>query len=119
MNPKELTLRGLILGSLITLIFTAANVYLGLKVGLTFASSIPAAVRGRDLAWRDGETRQQANPFGDGGLRAADRTRRTRRAASRASGVRGCTGHPGALLLSDVVSRVGTNGRPISPDHSR
>ena len=42
--PKELTLRGLILGSLITFVFTAANVYLGLKVGLTFASSIPAAV---------------------------------------------------------------------------
>ncbi|HXL99223.1 MAG TPA: oligopeptide transporter, OPT family, partial [Rhizomicrobium sp.] len=41
---KELTLRGLILGVLITLIFTAANVYLGLKVGLTFATSIPAAV---------------------------------------------------------------------------
>jgi uncharacterized oligopeptide transporter (OPT) family protein len=41
---KELTLRGLILGALITLVFTAANVYLGLKVGLTFASSIPAAV---------------------------------------------------------------------------
>jgi putative OPT family oligopeptide transporter len=40
----ELTLRGLILGGLITLVFTAANVYLGLKVGLTFASSIPAAV---------------------------------------------------------------------------
>jgi len=44
MKPKELTIRGLILGSLITTIFTAANVYLGLKVGLTFASSIPAAV---------------------------------------------------------------------------
>ena len=44
MRPKELTLRGLILGALITTIFTAANVYLGLKVGLTFASSIPAAV---------------------------------------------------------------------------
>jgi len=40
----ELTLRGLILGALITVLFTAANVYLGLKVGLTFASSIPAAV---------------------------------------------------------------------------
>ncbi len=40
----ELTYRGLILGALITLVFTAANVYLGLKVGLTFASSIPAAV---------------------------------------------------------------------------
>ncbi|WP_296182848.1 oligopeptide transporter, OPT family [uncultured Corynebacterium sp.] len=40
----ELTLRGVIIGGLITLIFTAANVYLGLKVGLTFATSIPAAV---------------------------------------------------------------------------
>jgi putative OPT family oligopeptide transporter len=40
----ELTIRGLVLGVAITLIFTAANVYLGLKVGLTFASSIPAAV---------------------------------------------------------------------------
>jgi putative OPT family oligopeptide transporter len=41
---RELTLRGLVLGIAITLLFTAANVYLGLKVGLTFASSIPAAV---------------------------------------------------------------------------
>ncbi len=44
MKPKELTLRGLVLGVLLTFVFTAANVYLGLKVGLTFASSIPAAV---------------------------------------------------------------------------
>jgi putative OPT family oligopeptide transporter len=43
-RPVELTWRGLILGAAITLVFTAANVYLGLKVGLTFASSIPAAV---------------------------------------------------------------------------
>ncbi|WP_037404906.1 OPT family oligopeptide transporter [Snodgrassella communis] len=41
---RELTVRGMILGALITVIFTASNVYLGLKVGLTFASSIPAAV---------------------------------------------------------------------------
>ncbi|WP_110654076.1 OPT family oligopeptide transporter [Salinicola halimionae] len=40
----ELTLRGVILGAVITLLFTASNVYLGLKVGLTFASAIPAAV---------------------------------------------------------------------------
>jgi putative OPT family oligopeptide transporter len=40
----ELTVRGILLGGLITLLFTAANVYLGLKVGLTFATSIPAAV---------------------------------------------------------------------------
>ncbi|HET8750649.1 MAG TPA: oligopeptide transporter, OPT family [Sphingomicrobium sp.] len=41
---KELTVRGVILGALITVVFTAANVYLGLKIGLTFATSIPAAV---------------------------------------------------------------------------
>jgi putative OPT family oligopeptide transporter len=40
----ELTLRGLILGVLITVVFTAATVYFGLKAGLTFATSIPAAV---------------------------------------------------------------------------
>ncbi len=41
---RELTLRGVILGALITVVFTAANIYLGLKVGITVASSIPAAV---------------------------------------------------------------------------
>jgi len=40
----ELTVRSVVLGGVITLLFTAANVYLGLKVGLTFATSIPAAV---------------------------------------------------------------------------
>ncbi len=40
----EFTLRGVLLGVVITFLFTAANVYLGLKIGLTFASSIPAAV---------------------------------------------------------------------------
>ena len=48
MNKKhslpELTFRGLLLGSILTIIFTASNVYLGLKVGLTFSSSIPAVV---------------------------------------------------------------------------
>ena len=43
-NRLELTWRGIILGALITLVFTAANVTLGLRIGLTFASSIPAAV---------------------------------------------------------------------------
>ena len=43
-EEKELTLRGVILGVLITLVFTAANVFFGLKAGLTFATSIPAAV---------------------------------------------------------------------------
>ena len=41
---RELTFRGIILGALITIIFTASNGYLGLKVGLTFSSAIPAAV---------------------------------------------------------------------------
>jgi putative OPT family oligopeptide transporter len=44
MKRIELTYRGIILGAVITVLFTAANVYLGLKVGLTFATSLPAAV---------------------------------------------------------------------------
>ena len=39
-----MTLRGVILGALLTVVFTASNVYLGLKAGMTFSSSIPAAV---------------------------------------------------------------------------
>ena len=40
----EFTLRGLIIGVVITVLFTAANVYFGLKAGITFSTSIPAAV---------------------------------------------------------------------------
>src|SRR5256885_9655285 len=40
----ELTFRGVIIGVIITLVFTAANVYAGLKAALTFSTSIPAAV---------------------------------------------------------------------------
>lgn len=40
----ELTLRGCIIATLITIVFTASNIYLGLKVGLTFSSAIPSAV---------------------------------------------------------------------------
>jgi putative OPT family oligopeptide transporter len=43
-RPPELTWRGIALGCFITLAFTAANLYLGLRVGLTIATSIPAAV---------------------------------------------------------------------------
>jgi putative OPT family oligopeptide transporter len=43
-TPAELTIRGLIIGVIITLVFTAANVYAGLKAALTFSTSIPAAV---------------------------------------------------------------------------
>lgn len=49
---REFTFRGVLLGALITLAFTAANVYLGLKVGLTFASAIPAAVISMALLYR-------------------------------------------------------------------
>ncbi|MBP6012648.1 MAG: oligopeptide transporter, OPT family [Alphaproteobacteria bacterium] len=44
MKETELTIRGLLLGAVIAAVFTAANIYLGLKVGITIASSIPAAV---------------------------------------------------------------------------
>jgi putative OPT family oligopeptide transporter len=40
----ELTLRGLVLGAVITVVFMGANIYMGLKTGITFSSSIPAAV---------------------------------------------------------------------------
>ena len=43
-RPAELTIRGIIIGVVITLVFTAANVYAGLKAALTFSTSIPAAV---------------------------------------------------------------------------
>ncbi|HKS92323.1 MAG TPA: oligopeptide transporter, OPT family, partial [Tepidiformaceae bacterium] len=40
----EFTLRGLFIGAVICVLFTAANVYFGLKAGITFSTSIPAAV---------------------------------------------------------------------------
>ncbi|WP_028641685.1 OPT family oligopeptide transporter [Novosphingobium acidiphilum] len=43
-KPVELSFRGVILGGLICVVFTAANIYLCLQSGLTFAASIPAAV---------------------------------------------------------------------------
>lgn len=49
MNRVELTLRALVLGCLLAVIFTAANTYPGLKVGLTFVSAIPAAVISRAI----------------------------------------------------------------------
>jgi putative OPT family oligopeptide transporter len=42
--PVEITIRGMIIGIVITVVFTAANVYFGLKAGLTFSTSIPAVV---------------------------------------------------------------------------
>lgn len=43
-RTRELTVRGTILGGAITLVFTAANIHMGLKAGLTFITLIPAAV---------------------------------------------------------------------------
>ena len=59
---KELTVRGLILGVIITVVFTAANVFFGLKAGLTFATSIPAAVISMALLrWFKDSTIQENN----------------------------------------------------------
>lgn len=57
---SELTVRGLILGAVIAVVFTAANIYLGLRVGITIASSIPAAVISMGVlrAFRTGNIRE-------------------------------------------------------------
>jgi putative OPT family oligopeptide transporter len=41
---RELTWRAILLGGALTFVFTAANVYFGLRVGLTFSTALPAAV---------------------------------------------------------------------------
>jgi putative OPT family oligopeptide transporter len=43
-SVAEFTLRAAILGSVIAVVFGAANAYIGLKVGMTVSASIPAAV---------------------------------------------------------------------------
>ena len=43
-NENELTITALLLGTAISVVFGAANAYLGLRVGLTISASIPAAV---------------------------------------------------------------------------
>src|SRR5208283_5498801 len=43
-SMTELTLRGLVVGSLLGICFAASSVYLGLKIGLTVSASIPIAV---------------------------------------------------------------------------
>ncbi|HET7268928.1 MAG TPA: oligopeptide transporter, OPT family [Oleiagrimonas sp.] len=58
---SELTVRGVIIGVLITLVFTAANVYFGLKAGLTFATSIPAAVISMAILRKVGSATIQEN----------------------------------------------------------
>ncbi len=41
---KEFTLRALVLGIILAIVFCAANAYIGLKAGMTVSASIPAAV---------------------------------------------------------------------------
>lgn len=43
-TASELTIRSLVLGTILTIILAAANAYLGLKLGTTISASIPAAV---------------------------------------------------------------------------
>ncbi len=58
----ELTIRGLIIGTVITVVFTAANVYFGLKAGITFSTSIPAAVISMAvLRWFGNSSMQENN----------------------------------------------------------
>lgn len=43
-NPKELTITSAVLGIVLAIVFSGANAYLGLRVGMTVSASIPAAV---------------------------------------------------------------------------
>ncbi len=43
-SPRELTLRAIILGAILGIVFAASSVYLALKIGLTVSASIPIAV---------------------------------------------------------------------------
>ncbi len=43
-SPRELTVRAVVLGALLGIVFAASSVYLALKVGLTVSASIPIAV---------------------------------------------------------------------------
>ncbi len=43
-NPPELTLRALVLGAILGIVFGAASTYLALRVGLTTSASVPIAV---------------------------------------------------------------------------
>lgn len=43
-TSDEFTVRAVVIGSLLGIVFAASSVYLGLKVGLTVSASIPVAV---------------------------------------------------------------------------
>ena len=59
---REITPRGLILGCLLTILFSVSNVYLGLKIGGTFSCSIPAAIIAMVvLRWTKGSNILESN----------------------------------------------------------
>src|SRR3977135_3193026 len=61
-SRAEFTLRGIVLGVVLTVVFTAANVYFGLKAGLTFSTSIPAVGLSMALLrWLVNTTAQENN----------------------------------------------------------
>src|SRR6266704_6600703 len=61
-SRAELTLRGLVLGVVLTVVFTAANVYFGLKAGLTYSTSSPAVVLSMALLrWLSNTSAQENN----------------------------------------------------------
>ncbi|SFL48464.1 putative oligopeptide transporter, OPT family [Candidatus Frackibacter sp. WG13] len=43
-SMAEFTFKSIILGVIMTVVFAAANAYLGLKVGMTVSASVPGAV---------------------------------------------------------------------------
>ncbi len=48
-EPREFTIKAIVLGILLAVVFGVGNAYLGLKVGLTVSASIPAAVMSMSL----------------------------------------------------------------------
>src|SRR5436190_10435356 len=54
--PAELTVRAIVLGVILGLVFGASNVYLALKIGLTVSASIPIAVLAITILRRFGST---------------------------------------------------------------
>ena len=65
-NQTEFSIRALILGILLSLLFAVGNAYLGLKIGMTISASIPAAVLSmailRTFFSKGGNSREQYCP---------------------------------------------------------
>ena len=59
---SELTLRAVVLGVILSLAMAAANMYLGLKVGITISANIPCSVIALILFHTS-----HADPLGGGG----------------------------------------------------